>query len=208
MKNKSMSYNPISRNGFTLVEAVITISIGTLLVMGIITFMIETSRLQSFISEQSDAIETADEATTVMTKALRETTDGADGSYAVVTAEANTLTFFSDIDADANAEQVTYTLSGATITQTIIEPTATPAQYLSANGTTKTVATGIVNGTYTGNAIFSYYDLNNAILAEPITLSEVKLVKIHLDVNVDPNRVPDTHTIETYVQLRNLNDNL
>ncbi len=208
MKNKSMFCKVIRHHGFTLVEAVITISIGTLLVMGIITFMIETGRLQSFISEQSDAIETADEATTVMTKALRETTDGADGSYAVVTAEANTLIFFSDIDADANAEQVTYSLSDTTITQTIIEPTSAPAQYLSANGTTKTVATGIVNGTYTGNAIFSYYDLNNAILAEPITLSEVKLVKIHLDVNVDPNRVPDTHTIETYVQLRNLNDNL
>ncbi|MBI4407829.1 MAG: prepilin-type N-terminal cleavage/methylation domain-containing protein [Candidatus Kerfeldbacteria bacterium] len=208
MKNKSMSCKVIRQPGFTLVEAVITISIGTLLVMGIVTFMIETGRLQSFISEQSDAIETADEATGVMTKALRESTDGADGSYAVVTAETNTLVFFSDVDADANAEQVTYTLSGTTITQTIIEPTAAPAEYLPANGITKTIATGIVNGTYTGNAIFSYYDLNNAILAEPIALSEVKLVKIHLDVNVDPNRVPDTHTIETYAQLRNLNDNL
>lgn len=208
MKNKPMFYKQIRPLGFTLVEAVITISIGTLLVIGIVAFMIETGRLQSFISEQSDAIETADEATAVMTKALRETTDGADGSYAVVTAEANTLTFFSDIDADANAEQVTYTLSDTTITQTIIEPTTAPAQYLSANGTTKTIATGIVNGTYTGNAIFSYYDLNNAVLADPVSLSAVTLVKIHLDVNIDPNRVPDTHTIETYVQLRNLNDNL
>lgn len=203
-----MSYKQAHPFGFTLVEAVITVSIGTLLVIGIVTFMIETGRLQTFISEQSDAIETADEATTVMTKALRETTDGADGSYALVAAEANQLSFYSDIDADANAEEIIYALSDTTITQTIIEPTSAPAEYVSANGVTKTVASGIVNGTYTGNAIFTYYDLNNALLAEPITLSEVTLVKIHLDVNVDPNRVPDTHTIETYVQLRNLNDNL
>lgn len=196
------------QHGFTLVEAVITISIGTIVVAGIVGFMIEAARLQTFISEQSEAIETANDATELMTEALRETTDGADGSYALAVTGDNTITFYSDIDADASAEQITYTLTDTTIAQSIIEPTAAPADYLPENLTTKTIATGVVNGTYTGTPIFSYYDLNNTILTEPIDVAAITLVKIHLDVNVDPNRVPDTHTIETYIQLRNLNDNL
>lgn len=203
MKNKTL-YS----NGFTLIEAVITIAIGTLLVAGIVGFMIEAGRLQTFISEQSEAIETGNDAVTAMTKALRETTDGADGSYALEAIAANAITFYSDIDADASAEQITYALSGTVIIQSVIEPTDAPAEYFPANQTDKTIASGIVNGTYTGNPIFSYYDLNNVELIAPIDLVGVTLIKIHLDVNVDPNRVPDTHTIETYVQLRNLNDNL
>ena len=203
MKNK-----PLSSNGFTIIEAVITIAVGTLLVAGIVGFMIEAGRLQTFVSEQAEAIETGNEAVTLMTEALRETTDGADGSYALEAVSANSLTFYSDVDADAAAEQITYVLAGTVITQSLIEPTDAPAEYLPINQTDKTIAHNIVNGTYSGNAIFSYYDLNNVELTEPINLVDVTLVKVHLDVNVDPNRIPDTHTIETYVQLRNLNDNL
>lgn len=206
MKNKPMSYKP--SNGFTLVETVITISIGTILVVAMVGFMIEASRLQSFVAEQAEAIETADEAANRLTKALRETTDGADGSYALETAAQYQLVFYSDIDADASAEQISYQIVGTSVMETVIEPTAAPAEYLPANATSKTIATGIVNETYTSNALFSYFDSANQLLPEPIDLAEVTLVKIHLDVNVDPNRIPDTHTIETYVQLRNLNDNL
>lgn len=191
-----------------MIEAVVTIAIGTIVIAGIVGFMIEAGRLQTFISEQSEAIETANDATTLMTEALRETIDGADGSYALEVTDDNTMTFYSDVDADASAEQIIYALVGTDIIQSITEPTDAPAEYLPENLTNKTIATGIVNGTYTGTPIFSYYDLNNAELTEPIDLAAVTLVKLHLDVNVDPNRVPDTHTIETYIQLRNLNDNL
>lgn len=212
MNNKPLPYpmplKMMKPTGFSLPEVVIAMAIGTVALLVITTFMIEANRFQQFISEQSSAIATADEATTIMTKALRETTDGADGSYALGTASANTLTFYTDIDADSNTEQVTYTLTDTQISQTITEPTDAPAQYLPANSTTKIVATNIVNGTYTGNAVFTYYDDQNNSLPEPVDLSAVTLLQIHLDVNVDPNRIPDTHTIETYVQLRNLNDNL
>ncbi len=211
MNSKPLLY-PAPHNmvlkGFTLPEVLVTMAVGSMVLLIIVTFMIETNRFQQFISEQSTAISIADEATTVMTKALREATDGANGSYALDSAGDNNLTFYTDIDADTNTEQVTYNLTDTTLSQTIIEPTAAPAQYLSQNGTTKTVATNIVNGTYTHNAIFTYYDDQNNVLSNPIDLSAVTLIRIHLDVNVDPNRVPDTHTIETYVQLRNLNDNL
>jgi prepilin-type N-terminal cleavage/methylation domain-containing protein len=196
------------RPGFTLPETLVTMAVGSMVLLIVVGFMIEANRFQQFIAEQSTAITVADSATTTMAKALRETIDGANGSYALDTAEDNTVIFYSDIDADSNTEQVTYTLSGTQINQTTIEPTTAPSQYLSQNGTTKTVATNIVNGTYTHNAIFTYYDDQNQVLPTPVDLSSVTLVRIHLDVNVDPNRVPDTHTIETYVQLRNLNDNL
>src|SRR3989338_4675391 len=115
-----------STTGFTMIEAVVTIAIGTIVIAGIVGFMIEAGRLQTFISEQSEAIETANDATTLMTEALRETIDGADGSYALEVTDDNTMTFYSDVDADASAEQIIYALVGTDIIQSITEPTDTP----------------------------------------------------------------------------------
>lgn len=210
MKNKPLSYLLHLKypKGFSLPEFVVAMAVGLIALLVMSAFMVETGRLQTFISEQSEAIATGDAATTELAAALRETTDGDDGSFAIDTASDYHLTFFSDIDSDANTEKVDYQLTGTILYQTLTEPTGTPADYLVANGVTTVSATGIVNETYTGNPIFTYYDANNTILSEPIDLASVTLIKIHLDVNVDPNRVPDTHTIETYAQLRNLNDNL
>jgi prepilin-type N-terminal cleavage/methylation domain-containing protein len=210
MNNKPLPYQrPLKHNrGFSLPEIIISLAIATLTIFVITEFMIETNRFQQFISDQSQAIAQADSASQIMTKALRETTDGADGRYAILTAAANSLSFYSDIDDDDLTEQVTYTISGTTLQQTIIEPTGTPADYLPEDAVTKTIAFGVVNVTYTNNAVFTYYDDNNVELTYPITLANVMLIKIHLDINANVDRIPDTHTIETYAQLRNLNDNL
>ena len=60
---------------------------------------------------------------------------------------------------------------------------------------------------YVRNAppIFEYYDAEGEIITEyPARLSDTKLMKLHLIVNVDPDRAPDDLELKSYVQLRNL----
>ena len=60
---------------------------------------------------------------------------------------------------------------------------------------------------YVRNAppIFEYYDINGGLITEyPARLSDTKLMKLHLIVNVNPDRAPDDLELKSYVQLRNL----
>lgn len=60
---------------------------------------------------------------------------------------------------------------------------------------------------YVRNAppIFEYFDENgNKIEDYPARLSNTKVMKVFLVVNVDPNRPPTEYQLESYVQLRNL----
>lgn len=53
--------------------------------------------------------------------------------------------------------------------------------------------------------IFQYFDANgNRIDNYPARLTDTKMVKLYLVVNVDPNRPPYDFEIESYVQMRNL----
>ncbi len=56
-----------------------------------------------------------------------------------------------------------------------------------------------------GPAIFEYYDADgNLIIESPARLSDTKVMRIYLVVNVNQNRAPDDVELESYVQLRNL----
>jgi len=60
---------------------------------------------------------------------------------------------------------------------------------------------------YVRNAppIFEYFDENgNKIEDYPARLSDTKVMKVFLVVNVDPNRPPTEYQLESFVQLRNL----
>ena len=60
--------------------------------------------------------------------------------------------------------------------------------------------------------MFSYYnkdypaDTENNPVSTPADVSEIRLIKIFLKINIDPNRAPDNIQQETFVELRNLND--
>ena len=55
--------------------------------------------------------------------------------------------------------------------------------------------------------IFEYFDANGDQITEyPARLSETKLMKLFLVINVDPDRAPENFELESSVQLRNLKE--
>src|SRR3989344_4644245 len=117
------------------------------------------------------------------------------------------FTFYSDIDDDGLKEKVRYFLNGPLLQKGVIKPTGSPLSYNPASEKITTLIPNVTNAT-----IFTYYDENydgaGAELTSPINIPVVRLVKITITIDKDPNRAPVTTIFSTQVSIRNLKDNL
>lgn len=83
----------------------------------------------------------------------------------------------------------------------VIEPVGNPVTYPADQEKISIITSYIRNDP----PIFEYFDKDgNEITSVPFRLTDTKLMKIYLVVNVNPNRPPDEFQLESYVQLRNL----
>jgi hypothetical protein len=106
---------------------------------------------------------------------------------------------------------VHYFLEGNTLKQGVSEPIAgTPITYPAGDDTVTTLATSVINAA--NQPVFSYYnkdypgDTVNNPLETPLAVEEARLIKVHLLMNIDPLKAPDNINIESFAELRNLND--
>jgi prepilin-type N-terminal cleavage/methylation domain-containing protein len=196
-------------NGFTLLEILITMVIFTL-IMGVVTLFARD--LFYYNSVFSSGLTSYDEARKILqpiSSEIRSASPSSLGAYPIETAGDTTFTFFSDINSDGLKERVRYFLSGSTLMKGVIVPSGSPMQYLSNTETLSEIVHNIRNGS---TPIFTYYDANyngeTAALTQPVSILSVRLVKITLVLDTDPNRSPTPVTVTTEVSLRNLKDNL
>lgn len=197
--------------GFNLVEIAVVLGILGLMIITVYAFIGQSYHLEDFVSEQLTAVEQARKGVETFVQELREAAPGDDGSYAIVSADSQSLIFFSDIDADVLTERVRYFLDGTELKKGVIEPNEESFQYNENDETISTVAKYIQNGS---EVVFTYYngdyptDTTNNPLTYPADQNEIKLVQISLQVNVTPEDVPGTYTLNSFAQIRNLKTNL
>ena len=214
MKNKPSHYPYPAETGLSMAETLVATAIVIVITVLVFTFIIEGTRVEDFISDQSAAVTSAQNATTRMTSVLREVTDGDDGGYSIVEATGTSFTLYSDLDADAEVELIQYYLDDTNLIESIIEPAGDPISYDPATAEERVLSSYVVNQSEYTNDIFTYYnsdypaDTANNPLTEPIDPTDVTLLQVRFDVNVNPNRIPDTDTVSTFIQLRNLKTKL
>ena len=150
---------------------------------------------------------------TDLTKYIRKARQSDAGAYPIVSADDNDLVFYSDYDNDGDTERLHVYFSDATDTvfMGVTDPSGGfPIQYSAGDDEIFTLAEHIVNTT--SDPIFSYYNkdypgdtVNNPVdTSAPV--SEIRLVKIFLKINIDPNNAPDNIQQETFVEMRNLSE--
>ena len=198
-----------ARLGFTLIELIIALGIFTASVTILATYVVQGYTANRFAIETSDAIEYARRGIQAMAKEVREARFAENGDFPIVAAAAQSLIFYSDIDSDQSIEKVRYFLQGTTLLKGKIEPVGTPATYPAGNETMTTVAEYVRNGSA---AVFTYYGgLYPAVgtpLSTPTDPNLVKLVTLHLEINIDPNTAPKFFALDEAIQVRNLKENL
>jgi hypothetical protein len=213
-KNHSDNRAVVSRKfipGMTLVELLTAIFVVTIAMGGLSILLLRSYKMNSFILETGVASATAARGVDRLVADLRKIRQGDDGSYPIVSGNDTDLKVFVDFDNDGTTERVHYYLQNGLLKQGVTEPSTTqPVTYASGDQTVTTVVSYVANET--NEPIFYYFNDNypgdtvNNPLATPITIQDARLVKVHLIINVNPNRAPEETNVESIAEFRNLNE--
>lgn len=196
-------------SGFTLLELIISMGIFTLVLLAIGSFSRNIIYYNGVFTGGLTSYDQANKILQPISSEIRSASPSSLGSYAIEKTGTTEFIFFSDIDNNGLKERIRYYLSGLNLIRGVIIPSGSPLQYSSSNETTSTIVKGIRNGS---SSIFTYYNSNyngsTAPLTQPVSVLSVRLVKITLIIDDDPNRPPAPITVTTQVNMRNLKDNL
>ena len=190
--------------GFTLIEMMVAIAVLVIMMGAITAFFVFLYRQQGADIVRMNRIGVASRAVETMSLEIRKINRAEDGSFPIESAQEQTLIFYSDVDNDGLTERIEYFLSGTDLERKLIEPTGDPYEYTSAEAIT-IVARDVRNG---AESVFRYYDESYTgsgdPLADPVNVTEVRVVEISLDINSDNRYLTQPFHIETKVHPRNL----
>lgn len=196
----------------TVVEMLIAIFIFILMMGGSMYLLVQIYKNYGFAMEQGMSVNAVQHSLKIMVEEIRGACQSDSGAYPLQEADENELIFFADIDEDGITERVHYYKESEFLKKGVSRPSGNPTVY-PANDETVTTITGHVANTAL-EPLFFYYNTNypadqaNNPLAAPVSpLSDIRLVKVDLYFNLDPNRAPDNIRLESFVELRNLKDN-
>ena len=207
MQNKDIKY----KKGLTLIETIVAITLFLLGIQATILVFSKTMQSKSYSIEMGRAAFIVSRSVGDLTKYLRKACQSDAGAYPIISAGDDYINFYSDYDKDGDVERLQVYLSNGIIFMGIRNPSTTfPVTYQVGDGETIELGRNIVNTA--SEPVFSYYnrdypaDTVNNPVATPANVSEVRLIKIFLKINIDPNKAPDNINQETLVEIRNLND--
>lgn len=189
---------------------IVVIAIFGIIAVAITSFQRDVIMNNKYSSDSLTSAQDARNIVRVMIKDLKTASPANDGSFAIVQAATNTLTFYSDTDGDGLKEKIRYFIATTTLKKGSIKPSGTPYTYNPANEIMSYLAYNVKNST--SSPLFEYYDGSytgtSTPLTQPVTVTNIHLVKINLMIDADPNRSPAIRTYTSQVNLRNLKDNL
>lgn len=197
----------LNDKGFTLIEMMVAIIILVVMMLTITRFFVTLYREQGTDVVRLQSVESAGRAIDNLHSEVRKMNRGANGSYYIASAQAQTLIFYSDVDNDGLTEKIEYILNGTNLERKLTEPGA--LKDYSGAPTTTVVVNNVVNGT---DPVFQYYDENYiplaspapSPLASPVNVTQIKLIEIDFDISTDINKLPGPIHVETKIQPRNL----
>jgi prepilin-type N-terminal cleavage/methylation domain-containing protein len=201
--------NTVRNKGMTLVETAIALAIFSLIVVAVGAFARDVFYFNDILQIGLNNVTEARKVLRPFANEVRSAQPSNIGAFALAQTATSSFAFYSDIDNDGVRERVRYFLQGDEFQKGVIEPTGSPLVYNPANESVIKVIKNVVPG----DAIFSYYDSAYAgstttpALAHPVTPVDVRLIRVDLTVDANPNRAPSLMTVTTQVTVRNLKDN-
>jgi prepilin-type N-terminal cleavage/methylation domain-containing protein len=206
---KNIDSTSSRQDGFTLLEIIFTMAI-FVVIMGVVSlFARDMFYYDNIFSGSLTSYDDAKKILQPISSEIRSASPSSLGAFPIETAGDTALTFFSDINNDGLKERIRYYLSGNILMKGIIIPSGIPLQYISNTEKLSQIVDNVRNGS---TPIFAYYDSSyngtTSPLTQPVSILSVRLVKITLILDADPNRPPLPMTVLTEVSIRNLKDNL
>jgi hypothetical protein len=197
----------INHKGITLVEVLISIGISLLVIVGVVSLFLTSWKYNEIVWEQLKTQNEGRKVTRDFVNELRIASVSSIGAYPIEAASSTAIIFYGNIDTDSLVEKIRYFLSGRTLKKGVTKPTGSPLTYNSANEVVVDVAHDLVTST----VLFSYFGSNysgvESALSSPVNVTQIRMVRISLTLEEDPNASPVPFYIESKAMVRNLKDN-
>jgi type II secretory pathway pseudopilin PulG len=200
----------LKRNtGFTLMETLISVFILSLILIALSSFQSDVFSLNRILQSGLQSQSEVKKIIRPFSNEVRSATPSNLGAYPIANSDSNEFSFYTDIDGDGLREKIRYFLEDTEFKKGVIKPSGNPLVYDSADEDIIKVIHNVQN-----TDIFTYYDSNydgtasSTPLSTPVSPVEIRLVKIEITVDEDPNKPPAPLTVTTQVSIRNLKDNL
>ena len=202
-----------NKKGFTLIEVLVTLSIFSILVSGASWFIIGSNRDLAVIWEQLVTQNQGKKTLDHVTNYVRKAETSSVGSYPLEKAEPYNLVFYANVDSDSMIEKVQFWLDAdKTLKETITQPSSTAASNIYENGTLQTInlADNVLN-MQTSEPVFLYYNENytgsQAELGDGFYVTDVRMVKVQLELEKDPTKSPEPLYVESKSLIRSSKTN-
>lgn len=196
--------------GFSLIEVLVGVFVFSLIMIAITSLGRNIFYFNSVSQGGLNAEQEGRKVLRPMINEIRSASPSSLGAYPLAQVGTSTFMFYADINNDALKDRVRYFLVGTTLKKGVIKPTGNPLSYVAGNEVVTEVIHNVRNGTST--PLFSYYNSSYAgtstPLVQPVTPSTVRLVKVEIIIDSDPNRPPAPVRVTSQVSLRNIKDNL
>lgn len=197
------------QKGFTTVELLVAMVLMLVVLAGVYTIWFGLQRTYSFTDDDMAAQQQARTALSEMVEAIRtarqpEPAPSQDLDFVIVSADANSLVCWTDVDRDPlhQVDLVRYWVNTATRTLyrddfgTVAAPSST-AQ------TVRLVSNSVSNNA--ARPLFTYTQANGTVLPTPVAdPTQIREVTIDLLIDIAVDRAPISHELRTVVQPRNL----
>jgi prepilin-type N-terminal cleavage/methylation domain-containing protein len=198
----------LNNKGFSLLEVIVSIGIFALLIGAVTQVFLSSWRGNAIIWEQLSTQNEGRKAVQDFGNELREATASSIGSYAIESATSTQIVFYSNIDSDSLVERIRYFVTSSTLKKGVIKPAGNPLAYNSSTESITIIANDVANGT---TSVFSYYDGDFIGAGDPLSgaidVTKIRVVKISLKLEEDPNLSPVPFYVESKAMIRNLKDN-
>ncbi|MDD5084070.1 MAG: prepilin-type N-terminal cleavage/methylation domain-containing protein [Candidatus Moranbacteria bacterium] len=201
----------VQHKGMTLVEVMVAIAIFTMAMSGFTFLFMDSLKVNSFTIEEGTTAMLTSRAVSNIASDLRRVRQGDNGDFPIVSVSDFDLKVYVNADTDDDTERVHYFLDGDLLRRGVSNPiVGTPVTYPAGDESVTTVATYVVN--VSGEPLFSYYNKNypgdtaNNPLSGTISVGDIRLIRIWIRMNIDPIKAPNNINIQSFAELRNLND--
>lgn len=188
--------------GMTLLEALVWVSITSMIMLTIVTSVQYFYRANTYTVEQAAAITSAQRGIENMVKTMREAAYSSNGAYPIISLATSSVSFYADVDSDPFVERLRYFVEGGSLKRGIIDPSGDPPVYT--NPETISSVSDFVRNVDQNVATFTYYDINGARMTDLSDISEVRFIEVTVVVNINPNRLPNQFTLRSTAAMRNL----
>ncbi|MDD2657027.1 MAG: prepilin-type N-terminal cleavage/methylation domain-containing protein [Patescibacteria group bacterium] len=201
-----------NKKGFTLIEVLVTLAIFSILVSGASWFIIGSNRDLAVMWEQLVTQNQGKKTLEHVINYVRKAETSSVGSYPLNTTEPYNLIFYANVDSNNMIEKVQFWLDDKTLKETITHPSSTASSNIYENGTSQTIdLADNVKNMELAVPVFLYYNESytgsQSELLGNFNLTDIRMIKVQLELEKDPNKSPEPLHVESMALIRSTKRN-